>query len=111
MRLRFNVEKDYFAIKCYDVDNKQLFLGAAAALIPFNSISPFDRTMEEKNWGVECRLRTRRLDVIIEMLLMMGGAISQDGHLLIPRLKRVFEYENNTGKIAKELVHSGAFGS
>ena len=95
MKLWYSVENDFFAIKCYDADNKQIFLGAATALIPFNAISRFDRTMEEKNWGVECRLRTRRLDVVIEMLLRMGGAISTFGHLRIPKLKKVLEYENN----------------
>ena len=58
-----------------DADNKQIFVGAAIALIPFNAILRRDRTMEEKNWGVECRLRTRRLDAVIEMLLRLGAAI------------------------------------
>ena len=95
----YSVENDFFAIKCYDADNKQIFLGAATALIPFNAISRSDRTMEEKNWGVECRLRTRRLDAVIEFMTMMGGAISQYGHLRIPNIKRVFEYENNRHKL------------
>ena len=95
----YSVENDFFAIKCYDADNKQIFLGAATALIPFNAILRRDRTMEEKNWGVECRLRTRRLDAVIEFMTMMGGAISQYGHLRIPNIKRVFEYENNHRKL------------
>ena len=99
MKLRYSVEKDYFAIKCYDADNKLLFPGAALALIPCNAILRQDRSLEEKNWGVECRLRTRRLDVVIEMLLRMGGAISKSGQLRIPNLKRVFEYEDNHHKL------------
>ena len=95
MKLWYSVEKDFFAIKCYDADNKRLFLGAAAALIPFNAIYRFDRTLEQKNWAVECRLRTKRLNAVIEMLLMMGGAISTSGHLLIPKLNKVLAYENN----------------
>ena len=99
MKLRYSVEKDYFAIKCYDADNKLLFPGAALALIPCNAILRQDRSLGEKNWGVECRLRTRRLDVVIEMLLRMGGAVSKSGHLLIPKLKKVFEYENNRHRL------------
>ena len=99
MKLWYSVENDFFGIKCYDADNKQLFLGAATALIPVNAILRRDRTLEEKNWAVECRLRTRRLDAVIEFLTMMGGAISKSGHLLIPRLKKVFEYEDNHHKL------------
>jgi hypothetical protein len=97
--LWYSVENDFFAIKCYDADNKQIFLGAATALIPFNAISRSDRTMEEKNWGVECRLRTRRLDAVIEFLLRMGKAISENGKLCIPNLKKVLEYKDNHHKL------------
>ena len=99
MKLWYSVENDFFGIKCYDADTKQLCLGAATSLIPFNAILRRDRTLEEKNWGVECRLRTRRLDAVVQFLLRMGGAISKSGKLRIPNLKRVFEYEDNRHKL------------
>ena len=70
-------------------------------MIPFNDISQSDRTMKEINWGVEGRLRMRRLDSVLAFLLMimMGGAISKHGHLIIPRLTRVFQYEDNHHKL------------
>ena len=70
-------------------------------MIPFNDISQSDRTMKEINWGVEGRLRMRRLDSVLDFLLMimMGGAISKHGHLIIPRLTRVFQYEDNHHKL------------
>ena len=60
-------------MECIDADNKQMFLGlgAATALIPFNAILRRDRTLEveEKNWGAECRLRTKRYDLVFDFLL------------------------------------------
>ena len=95
MKLWYSVETLFFAIKCYDADNKLLFPGAALALIPCNAILRQDRSLGEKNWGVECRRRTKRLDSVVEMMLRMGGVISNNGQLRISNLKRVFEYENN----------------
>ena len=100
MKLWHSVETVFFAIKCYDADNELLFPGAALALIPCNAILRQDRSLEEKNWGVECRRRTKRLDSVVEMMLRMGGAISnKKGQLLLPKLKRVFQYENNHHKL------------
>ena len=83
-----------------EISQTQIFVGAAISVIPFNSILRRHRTIEEKNWGVECRLRTRRFDSVLDFLLMMGGAISnKNGQLLLPKLKRVFQYENNHHKL------------
>ena len=85
-----------------NVENSQtqIFVGATISVIPFNSILRRHRTIEEKNWGVECRLRTRQFDSVLDFLLMMGGAISnKKGQLLLPKLKRVFQYENNHHKL------------
>ena len=68
-------------------------------MIPFNSISPFDSTMEEKKSGVEGRLRMKQYDSVLDFVLMMGGAISKNGQLLLSNLKRVFYYEDNHQKL------------
>ena len=75
MKLWFSVEKDFFGMEYIDADNEQMFLGAATPLIPFNTILRRDRTLMEKNWGVECRLRTKWHDRVLDFLLMMGAAI------------------------------------
>ena len=71
MKLWFSVEKDFFGMEYIDADNEQMFLGAATPLIPFNTILRRDRTLEveEKNWGAECRLRTKRYDIVFDFLL------------------------------------------
>ena len=78
-----------------DADNKQMFLGAATALIPFNAILQRDGTLEEKNWGAECRLRTKQYDIVLDFLLMMGAAKPQvNGWILTQKLnKKIFQYE------------------
>ena len=45
------------------------------------------------------RLRMNQLGSVLDFLLMMRGAISKHGHLIIPRLTRVFQYEDNHHKL------------
>ena len=82
-----------------DPKNLQIFVGATTAMIPFNSILQHDQTMDEKNWGVKGRLRMKRYDSVLDFLLMLGGTISQNGQLLLPKLQRVFQYEENCQKL------------
>ena len=83
-----------------DDDNDQFYLGADNCLIPFNAILRRHRTLEQKNWAVECRLRTRRHNVVLEFLVMMGTAIPPvNGRILSQKHKRVFQYEHNHQKL------------
>ena len=92
--------KGCFGMEYIDADNEQMFLGAATALIPFNAILRRDGTLEEKNWGAECRLRTKQYDIVLDFLLMMGAAIPPvNGRILSQKLKRVFQYEHNHQKL------------
>ena len=77
-----------------------MFISAELCLIPINAMLRFDRTLEQKNWAVECRLRTRRLDAVTDVLLMMGTAIPPvKGRILSPNLRKVFNYESNRHKL------------
>ena len=109
MKLWFDVEKDFFAMEYYDPDKDEMFIGAECCLIPINAMSPCDRTLLQKNWTVECRLRTRRLNTVLQFFLMMGAAIPPvNGRILSPNLQKVFNYETNRHKLDRlmEILNS-----
>ena len=84
----------------YDPDKDEMFISADLCLIPINAMSRGDRTLLQKNWTVECRLRTRRLDTVLQFFLMMGAAIPPVmGRILSTNLQKVFNYEANRHKL------------
>ena len=84
----------------YDTDKDEMFIGAECCLIPINAMLRSDRTLLQKNWAVECRLRTKRLKTVLQFFLMMGAAIPPvRGRILSHNLQKVFNYEANRHKL------------